>query len=142
MAWKPEHLRGTEAWFNPWPIKYLMPAIKWFPLYWPNAEWEVVSFPPSFPREANKPPDGAIGPWWKMLPKDQWPIAAARPSRAPVSNQRGPPEEWNSALCIQLAGRWEASFDDCGGRPKYSLHAMQYSLHAMHVTLLSFAIAT
>jgi hypothetical protein len=76
MAWKPEHLRGSEAWFNPWPIKYLMPAEKWAPLYWPNAEWEIVSWPPSFPREANKPPDGAIGPWWKMLPKDQWPIAA------------------------------------------------------------------
>jgi hypothetical protein len=71
---------AADVRFNPWPIKYLMPAVKWFPLYWPNAEWEVVSFPPAFDelgnRLAPKPPDGAIGPWWKMLPKDQWPIKA------------------------------------------------------------------
>jgi hypothetical protein len=76
MPWRSEHLRGSSAWFNPWPIKYLMPVAKWFPIYWPNAEWEIVSFPPSVPRKPNPPPDGAIGPWWKMLPKDQWPIAA------------------------------------------------------------------
>ena len=65
--------------FNPWPIKYLMPAVKWFPLYWPNAEWKIVSFPPAFDELGNrvgpKPPDGAIIQWWDM-PKDQWPIAA------------------------------------------------------------------
>jgi hypothetical protein len=63
----------------PWPIKYLLPAVKWFPIYWPNAEWEVVSFPPTFDvlgnRVAPRPPDGAVIPWWKM-PKDQWPIEA------------------------------------------------------------------
>jgi hypothetical protein len=40
----------------------------------------VVSFPPAFDelgnRLAPKPPDGATGPWWKILPKDQWPIEA------------------------------------------------------------------
>jgi hypothetical protein len=78
LAWPESYSGGTR--FNPWPIKYLMPAVKWFPLYWPNAEWEVVSFPPALDefgnRVAPKPPDGATGPWWKMLPKDQWPIAA------------------------------------------------------------------
>jgi hypothetical protein len=72
MAW-PTPYSGAR--FNPWPIKYLMPAAKWFPIYWPPAEWEVVQFPPSFPRKGPQPPDGAIIPWWKM-PKDQWPIEA------------------------------------------------------------------
>jgi hypothetical protein len=63
----------NPAWFNPWPIKYLLPAEKWFPLYWPNAEWEVVPLPNL--RRAPQPADGAIIPWWKM-PKDQWPIEA------------------------------------------------------------------
>jgi hypothetical protein len=57
-----------------------LPVAKWFPLYWPNEDWEVISFPPAFDefgnRVAPKPPDGAIGPWWKMLPKDQWPVQA------------------------------------------------------------------
>ena len=65
MSWPESY--SNPAYFNPWPIKYLMPAVKWFPLYWPNAEWEVVPF--------NGPPDGAIIPWWKM-PKDQWPVEA------------------------------------------------------------------
>jgi hypothetical protein len=51
-----------------WGPKYLLPAEKWWPLYWPNETWEVVPF--------TGPPAGAIGPWWKILPKDQWPIAA------------------------------------------------------------------
>jgi hypothetical protein len=59
----------------PWPIKYLLPAVKWFPLYWPNAEWEVIPFPPT-PGVAQPLPDGAIGPWWKILPKSQWPVQA------------------------------------------------------------------
>jgi hypothetical protein len=59
---------NPSSWFNPWPIKYLLPAVKWFPLYWPNETWEVVPF--------KGPPDGAIGPWWKMLPKNMWPIDA------------------------------------------------------------------
>jgi hypothetical protein len=61
------------------PPYYLMPAAKWFPIYWPNEDWEVVPFPPAFNefgnRLAPKPPDGAIGPWW-MLPKSEWPIKA------------------------------------------------------------------
>jgi hypothetical protein len=76
MAWPATY---PERRFNPWPIKYLMPAEKWLPLYWPNEEWEVISFPPAFDNNGNrvaaKPPDGAIIPWWKM-PKDQWPIEA------------------------------------------------------------------
>jgi hypothetical protein len=78
MSWPESYAANVRL--NPWPIKYLMPAVKWFPLYWPNETWEVVSFPPAFDehgdRLAPKPPDGATGPWWKMLPKDQWPIAA------------------------------------------------------------------
>jgi hypothetical protein len=70
----------SAEWFNPWPIKYLLPVAKWFPLTWPNEEWEIQSFPPEFDALGNKvgpqPPDGAIGPWWKMLPKDEWPVAA------------------------------------------------------------------
>jgi hypothetical protein len=50
-----------------------MPAVKWFPLYWPNAEWEVIQLPNL--RQRPTLPDGAIIPWWKM-PKDQWPIEA------------------------------------------------------------------
>jgi len=77
MAWPKSYSGG---WLNPWPIKYLMPVAKWLPLYWPNEEWEVISFPPAFDelgnRLAPKPPDGAIGPWWKMLPKSEWPIKA------------------------------------------------------------------
>jgi hypothetical protein len=77
LSWPESY--AAEPRFNPWPIKYLLPAVKWFPLYWPNADWEVVSFPPAFDefgnRLASKPPDSAIIPWWKM-PKDQWPIEA------------------------------------------------------------------
>jgi hypothetical protein len=69
MAWP----RGSESWFNPWPIKYLMPAVKWFPLIWPNAEWEVSDG--TYPMKLGTPPDGAIVPWWK-LPKDQRPVEA------------------------------------------------------------------
>jgi hypothetical protein len=58
----------------PWPIKYLLPAVKWFPLYWPNETWEVVVLGPNGPYKGT-PPDGAIIPWWK-LPKSQWPIEA------------------------------------------------------------------
>lgn len=65
MPWPESY--SNPAYLNPWPIKYLLPAVKWFPVYWPNAEWEVVPF--------NGPPDGAIIPWWKM-PKDQWPVEA------------------------------------------------------------------
>jgi hypothetical protein len=72
LSWDPEHLRASPAWFNPWPVKYLLPAIKWFPLYWPNGEWEVRSFPPSWPMEAPQIPDGLAIPWWKA-PKDTWP---------------------------------------------------------------------
>jgi hypothetical protein len=79
MAW-PADYKIDPSWFNPWPIKYLLPAVKWFPLYWPHEEWEVISFPPAFDSNGNrlapKPPDGATGPWWKMLPKSEWPIAA------------------------------------------------------------------
>jgi hypothetical protein len=75
LPWKPEHLRDSSVWFNPWPIKYLMPVVKWFPLYWPHAEWEITTLDELGNRVAPKPPDGAIIPWWKM-PKDQWPIEA------------------------------------------------------------------
>jgi hypothetical protein len=57
----------------PWPIKYLLPAVKWFPIYWPNAEWEIRDL--NSPTGVGQPPDGATVPWWKM-PKAQWPIAA------------------------------------------------------------------
>jgi hypothetical protein len=79
LAW-PSDYKIDPSWLNPWPIKYLMPSIKWFPLYWPNMEWEVVSMPPAFDENGNRvkpqPPDGAMGPWWKMLPKEQWPLEA------------------------------------------------------------------
>jgi hypothetical protein len=73
MPWSESALKASGAWFNPWPVKYLMPAIKWFPLYWPNMEWEIrdISFPEGHPPI----PDGADVPWWK-LPKSQWPIEA------------------------------------------------------------------
>jgi hypothetical protein len=57
--------------FNPWPVKYLLPAIKWFPLYWPNEPWEIIGIGGARPVI----PDGAIVPWWK-LPRDQWPVEA------------------------------------------------------------------
>jgi hypothetical protein len=79
MPWPTSY--PNSAWLNPWPIKYLMPAIKWFPIYWPNVEWKLVQFPPQFDENWNpvgpKPPDGAIIEWWDM-PKDQWPIEAPR----------------------------------------------------------------
>jgi hypothetical protein len=55
MPWHDSAL--PDAWFNPWPIRYLLP----------NAEWETVPF--------KGPPDRAIVPWWK-LPKSSWPIEA------------------------------------------------------------------
>lgn len=58
----------------PWQTSYLLPAVKWFPLVWPNEEWQVIPFPPT-PGVAPQPPDGTIIPWW-LMPKDQWPIAA------------------------------------------------------------------
>lgn len=70
MAWPSSY---TETRLNPWPIKYLMPAVKWFPLYWPNAPWEIRDL--TSPTGVGQPPDGAIIPWWK-LPKNQWPVAA------------------------------------------------------------------
>lgn len=70
--WDPEYLESVTPEFNPWPIKYLLPVYKWWPLYWPNEEWEVVSGPPSFPREAPQPPEGLAIPWWKAS-KDMWP---------------------------------------------------------------------
>jgi hypothetical protein len=85
MAWDPSYFDSyfdsTSPWaldpslyFNPWPIKYLIPAVKWFPLYWPNAEWKVVPFPPT-PGKGPVPPDDALLQWWD-LPKDQWPLEA------------------------------------------------------------------
>jgi hypothetical protein len=50
----------------PWGPQYLLPAEKWWPIYWPNQEWQVVPF--------TGPPDGAVLQWWH-LPKDQWPQA-------------------------------------------------------------------
>jgi hypothetical protein len=72
MSWSESHLRDSAAWFNPWPIKYLMPAIKWMPLYWPNQSWEVIPAPGE---PLSQIPDGATVPWWK-LPKENWPIEA------------------------------------------------------------------
>ena len=71
-AWPASY--AADAYFNPWPVKYLLRAVKWFPIYWPNADWEVIGMGPNGPTWPT-PPDGAIIPWWKM-PKDQWPIAA------------------------------------------------------------------
>jgi hypothetical protein len=86
--------RDSTTWFNPWPVKYLLPAVKRFPLYWPNETWEVVPF--------KGPPDGATGPWWKVLPKDQWPIAApwewkafgAWPASQVTMSEDLPPSIW------------------------------------------------
>lgn len=75
MSWPESYgLKDSAGWFNPWPVKYLLPAAKWFPIYWPNADWKVVPFPPT-PGVGPVPPDGAILQWWD-LPKDQWPVAA------------------------------------------------------------------
>jgi hypothetical protein len=105
MAW-PADYKIDPSWFNPWPIKYLLPAVKWFPLYWPHEEWEVISFPPAFDSDGNrvapKPPDGATGPWWKMLPKDQWPLEApwaskwfgAWPASQVTMSEDLPPSIW------------------------------------------------
>jgi hypothetical protein len=56
-----------------WGWKELQP-LKWFPIYWPNAEWRVIPSPPT-PGVAQQPPNGAILQWWE-LPKDQWPLQA------------------------------------------------------------------
>jgi hypothetical protein len=98
MVWPAEYAR-EHGWLNPWPIKYLLPAVKWFPLYWPNAEWEVRTL--SWPMQSSKPPDGAIIPWWKM-PKDQWPIEApwaekvfgAWPASQVTMSEDLPPSIW------------------------------------------------
>jgi hypothetical protein len=76
VSWDTEHLQASATWFNPWPIKYLLPVEKWFPLYWPNETWEITALDELGNRVAPRPPDGTIGPWWKMLPKDQWPLEA------------------------------------------------------------------
>jgi hypothetical protein len=89
MAWREEHLRASEPWFNPWPIKYLMPVYKWFPLYWPNGTWEIRGT--EFPRQRPKPPEGLAVPWWKQ-PKEHWPHF-----------QWGPP--WEE----KVFGAWPAS---------------------------------
>ena len=77
MPWPESSLADVRL--NPWPIKYLLAVAKWFPIYWPKGEWEIISSPPAFDefgnRVAPKPPDGAIIPWWKM-PKSEWPIEA------------------------------------------------------------------
>jgi hypothetical protein len=59
------------AWGPPY---YLLPAAKWWPIYWPNGEWEIRGLGPDGPTWPT-PPDRAIIPWWKM-PKTQWPIEA------------------------------------------------------------------
>jgi hypothetical protein len=49
-----------------------------------------------------KPPDGTIGHWWKMLPKDQWPIEApwapkifgAWPASKVTMSEDLPPSIW------------------------------------------------
>jgi hypothetical protein len=65
-----------------WGPQYLLPAEKWWPLYWPNAEWMVMPFPPAFDANGNRlapvPPDGTPLHWWQM-PKDQWPASAWEP---------------------------------------------------------------
>jgi hypothetical protein len=77
MSWPNSY--AADVRFNPWPIKYVLPAVKWFPIYWPNQEWMVTPLSPAFDefgnRVAPRPPDGAILHWWH-LPKDQWPIQA------------------------------------------------------------------
>src|ERR1700722_21012633 len=91
MAWPASY--SNPAYFNPWPIKYLLPVSKWFPIYWPNAEWEIVPF--------KGPPNGAIIPWWKM-PKNQWPVDApweekvfgAWPARQVTMAEDLPPSIW------------------------------------------------
>jgi hypothetical protein len=129
MPWPESY--AADVRLNPWPIKYLMPAVKWFPLYWPNETWEVVSFPPAFDefgsRLVPKPPDGAVGPWWKMLPKGQWPITApwsskvfgAWPASQVTMSEDLPPSIWPGGhrtppfgfIKIQMPGGLDISGD-------------------------------
>jgi hypothetical protein len=91
----------------PWGPQYLLPAEKWWPIYWPNAEWRVVQIPPEFDefgnRKAPTPPDGTLLQWWQM-PKDQWPVDApwddkvfgAWPASKVTMSEDLPPSIWPS----------------------------------------------
>jgi hypothetical protein len=88
-----------------WGPQYLLPAEKWWPIHWPNADWMVVQFPPAFDefgnRVAPKPPDGTPLQWWQM-PKDQWPLEApwenkvfgAWPASKVTMSEDLPPSIW------------------------------------------------
>jgi hypothetical protein len=54
----------------PWPISYLLPAEKWFPIYWPPYPWQVRDL--SQPMQLPPIPEGFLAPWW-LHDKSQWP---------------------------------------------------------------------
>ena len=53
-----------------WAVPYLLPVWKWWPTYWPPAEWQVRDA--TVPMEAPQPPPGVQVPWW-LQPKSTWP---------------------------------------------------------------------
>jgi hypothetical protein len=82
MSWPSEYAREHE-WLNPWPIKYLMPANKWLPLYAPLDSWEVTALDSLGNRVAPQPPPGVPVYWWK-LPREHWPYKNEMPWEAKV----------------------------------------------------------
>jgi hypothetical protein len=131
---------SNPAYFNPWPIKYLIPVAKWFPLYWPNAEWEIIASPPAFDefgnRVAPKPPDGAIIPWWKM-PKDQWPIAApwepkifgAWPASKVTMAEDLPPSIWPRGYSVPPFGFIKLAMPGEPALKDHQIAFMQMKIH-------------
>jgi hypothetical protein len=52
-----------------WATSYLLPAEKWFPIYWPPYNWQIVQLP-----NIGLAPVPAEGTWpWWLYPKSEWP---------------------------------------------------------------------
>jgi hypothetical protein len=77
MGW-PSDYRIDPSWLNPFPIKYLMPANKWLPIYAPLDDWEKTTLDSLGNRVAPQPPPGEAVYWWK-LPRETWPYKDEMP---------------------------------------------------------------
>jgi hypothetical protein len=86
MGWPSEYAR-EHGWLNPWPTKYLTPANKWLPTYYPPEAWQIISSPPAFDGSGNRvapmPPPGEAAYWW-LLPRETWPYRDEMPWEAKV----------------------------------------------------------
>jgi hypothetical protein len=78
MAWAEEHLQASPLWSSGWVAKYLMPAIKWLPIYLGPEDWEITTLDAEGNRVRPMPPPGREVYWWK-LPREYWPFKDEMP---------------------------------------------------------------